>query len=164
MTKSFGLLLLSSFLALTPTGCASSSDDNDIETVPLRGNGQAGELDFLDAVHPSRGNLPSPIAGGTASVAITRWIDVTRCTTYDDFNRGEVQSCPGHPSMVTLRLLDASCDDAACSVASSGSVPDGAQPIVLHLTTDRTSVTLRVRVEEVGTGVVHEDWTALSVR
>jgi hypothetical protein len=155
MTKRFCSIFLIAFL-LAPTGCSFKADDNSIETQPLRGNGEADELDFLDPIFPYRGNAPPPVVNGVTAVAVTRWVDVTRCTTHSDYDRGEHQVCPGTPSNVGLRLIEVSCDDGACDVqqARSSSRPE---LVVLDVTTRRPGARIRVRVEELATRIVHED-------
>jgi hypothetical protein len=155
MTKRFCSIFLIAFL-LAPTGCSFKADDNSIETQPLRGNGEADELDFLDPIFPYRGNAPPPVVNGVTAVAVTRWVDVTRCTTHSDYDRGEHQVCPGTPSNVGLRLIEVSCDVGACDVqqARSSSRPE---LVVLDVTTRRPGARIRVRVEELATRIVHED-------
>jgi hypothetical protein len=148
---SIGLVL--GFLALV-TGCSAATDDTSIETVTLAGNGELAQLDFLNPIYPFRGNAPPAVVDGKTSLAVARFIDVTRCTTQEDFFRGPQQVCPGTPSSVPLRVLIAACDDGACKV-STIDTPAGST-VVAAISGARPGARLRIRVAEPN-GAEHED-------
>lgn len=154
MTKLLPLALAATLLA-----CSSAdARDEDVDVVPLRGNGEAGALDFLDPIHPLRGNGPLGLHDGSATVAVTRWIDVSRCSTHTELSRGEVTVCPGSPTRLGLTFLDASCGEAgdACDVQPVA-WPSNPDLLVLRVRRARASVRVRVRVEEISTQAAHED-------
>lgn len=153
-----------SALFLLSAGCSASAERHDVEVQALPGNGEARELDFLNAIHPLRGNAVIPLdERGMTSVAVTRWQDLVACQQHEDFFRGEQTICPGHPSTVQLRLLDASCDDDACEVTrASVDALDGV--LVLAVKAKVPSPRLRVRVQEAAAGIEHEDAMVLPRR
>jgi hypothetical protein len=153
-----------SALFLLSAGCSASVERHDIEVQSLPGNGEARELDFLNAIYPLRGNAVTPLdERGMTSLAVTRWQDVVACSEHEDFFGGKRTICPGHPSTVQLRLMDASCDDGACEITpTSGDAAH--ETIVLAVKSKVPSPKLRVRVQEIATGVVHEDATVLPSR
>jgi hypothetical protein len=154
----FALVALSSI-----QGCAGAADNHSVETFNLAGNGEARTLDFLNPIDPLRGNLTS-VHDSATTLAVTQWQDYTRCFTQSDWNRGDVQVCPGTPSPKHLKLLGAECQDQACEVADlSGSVRNTGYlycKITLHIKLNAPSTRLHVWVQD-ELGTVFEDWYTL---
>ena len=86
------------FLALV-TGCSAATDDTSIQTVPLAGNGELAQLDFLNPIYPLRGNAPPAVVDGKTSLAVARFIDVTSRPA----STPEAPVLPAHAGGVHLR-------------------------------------------------------------
>ena len=144
------------FVALV-TGCSAETDDHSIETAALAGNGELAQLDFLNPIYPLRGNAPPALVEGKTSLAIARFVDVTRCTTQEDFFRGPQQVCPGTPTSVPMRVLLAFCDEGACEVTTSDALSGSSSTVVAAISRAVPGARFRVRLAEVNGGEVHED-------
>jgi hypothetical protein len=146
-------------------GCGPASSNlavKDYEMVDLAGNGEARTLDFLDPIYPLRGNQVS-VRNSETTLAVTQWEDLTRCFTHSDWNRGELQACPGRPSTKLIKLLGAECEQNACEVTDVSGSHFGNYPyqISLYVKLKAPSARLHVRVQDVEARAVREDWYLL---